>query len=101
MRISPFPGLAQKTTARGASLGCLMLLSLFVVSDVVARSMVTRSPVSGQRPKSASEAGSSSLVHDAAELLQAGRLEEAEAIARRAVAGQPRNTAARSVLGAI
>ena len=41
------------------------------------------------------------LVRDAAMLLEAGKLEEAETVARRAVAAQPRNTAARSVLGAI
>jgi len=66
--------------------------------------LLSRAPAdfwaNGQDQKPNSAAGNSALVHDAAALLQAGRLEEAEAIARRAVAAQP-DAGARAVLGAV
>jgi len=72
-----------------------------VFASITLASAVGQAANPAQFQKSNSQPGNSSLVRDAAMLLEAGKLEEAEAVARRAVAGQPRNTAARSVLGAI
>src|SRR5688500_11793412 len=55
----------------------------------------------GQTQRQVVQGGSSSLVHDATKLLQAGRFEEAEEIARRAVAAHPRDPNARAVLGVV
>ncbi|MCA1605780.1 MAG: tetratricopeptide repeat protein, partial [Acidobacteria bacterium] len=55
----------------------------------------------GQTQMPVVQGGSSSLIHDATTLLQAGRFEEAEEIARRAVTAHPRDPNARAVLGVI
>ena len=112
MKTSPEPYRARKRNprthfSRGACLSAVILFAAVVfaqsrVQSSIAQSIGARSTTtSGQSQKSGSQPGNSSLVRDAATLLEAGKLEEAEAVARRAVAGQPRNTAARSVLGAI
>ena len=67
---------------------------------VLAISSATQTAIS-QVKGTASGSEPSSLVREAATLLEQGQLDAAEATARRAVAIQPRNTAARSVLGAI
>src|SRR5947209_14007944 len=55
----------------------------------------------GQAKAVAPRGGDSSLVRDAAALLRAGKLEEAEAAARGAVSADPRDSEAHALLGVI
>ncbi|HEV7473066.1 MAG TPA: hypothetical protein VGN90_03390, partial [Pyrinomonadaceae bacterium] len=87
---------ARTNPRKAAGLSALFLFLLLSQSNLVFSSTAGSTQKSGSQP-----GNSSALVREAAALLEAGRLEEAEATARQAVAGQPRNTAARSVLGAI
>ena len=71
-----------KRSAQTRISGSLSLAVLFT-SMIFAQSSVASTANSSQVQRPASQPGNSSLVRDAATLLEAGRLEEAEATARR------------------
>ena len=100
MRIAVDAITRWRSSLHARGICCVLLLSVLFLPGVLARSNPSLS-TGRQVQRLTLQAGSSSLFQDAQALLRAGRLEEAEAMARRAVAAQPRNTDAHALLGVV
>ena len=98
MRVKPVSFRADKRNSRSCNPAQRWLVTPLFLLLVAACSTLNETALSQVKPASTA---TSALAREAAVLLEKGQLDEAEATARRAVAIQPRNTAARSVLGAI